>query len=175
MKKYIKQNNDPLEIEDGLYTEDDKDIYGDGEEVYLPSFYFAYTRYFLKDFIRTHNNPWVSDNFPSYIHGYSSTCYSAYAPIYIELVDDAHVNVYEYIDEDIKPNKNKYRVWVDAIDHMYIDIAADSEEEARLYADDVVDAEFFHLKGGAWNFTKIEKLQDDAKVDFTCDTSKIKK
>ena len=168
MKKYIKQNIEPIEIEDGLYTEDDKDIFGDEEEVYLPSFVYAYTRYFIKDFIRTHNNPWVSDNFPEYIHGFSSySYYSEYSPIYIELVGDSYVNVYEYIEEDVKKELKKFRVWADSIDHMYVDIEAETKEDALSYADNVLEGGQFHIKSESWKYTYTEELPLDAEVEFT--------
>ena len=40
-------------------------------------------RYHLDDFVRCHNNPWNSGNFPSYIHGYYAHEY--YNPMYIEI------------------------------------------------------------------------------------------
>ena len=51
-------------------------------------------RYYLEDFVRCHHNPWVSDNFPEYIHGFSHNMY--YNPLFIELISDEAVNVYEY-------------------------------------------------------------------------------
>lgn len=38
----------------------------------VPNPYFIYKgkRYHLSDFIPTHNNPWVEDVYPEYIHGY---------------------------------------------------------------------------------------------------------
>ena len=61
-----------------------------------PSFWFHNRRYHLKDFCRTHNNPWISVDYPDFIHGYESGNY--YDPIYIELVGSAFVNVYTEIE-----------------------------------------------------------------------------
>ena len=81
---YQKLNIEPIEIE---YGEDD-------------DFFFLWDgiKYKLSDFIRTHNNPWVSDNFPDYIHGYESENY--YNPLFIELIDDVAVNMYKEIIDD---------------------------------------------------------------------------
>ena len=60
---------------------------------YEPSFWFWNRRYYLKDFIRAHNNPWVSVDYPENIHGYEAGNY--YDPLYIELIGSAFVNVYK--------------------------------------------------------------------------------
>lgn len=85
--EYVKMNNEPIEIE---YVEDEHDETKDFE----PSFWYYNRRYYMADFIRCHNNPWVWDNFPAHIHGYEAENY--YHPIYIELIGSDAVNVYEY-------------------------------------------------------------------------------
>ncbi len=61
-----------------------------------PSFWFENRRWYLKDFIRCHNNPWVgADSFPEYIHGYDAENY--FNPIFIELVGDEAVNSYREV------------------------------------------------------------------------------
>ena len=60
---------------------------------YEPSFWFWNRRYYLKDFIRAHNNPWVSVDYPENIYGYEAGNY--YDPLYIELIGSAFVNVYK--------------------------------------------------------------------------------
>ena len=90
MSEYIykKLNEDPIEIE---YVEDEHEAEND----YKPSFWFYNRRYFLDNFIRTHNNPW-SGGFtecPEYIHGYEADNY--FNPLFIEIVGGEAVNVYE--------------------------------------------------------------------------------
>ena len=88
MMDYVKLNEEPIEIE---YVEDEHDE----ERDFQPSFWFENRRYFLNDFMRTHNNPWIGDNYPDYIHGYEADEY--YHPLFIELVGgDVAVNVYRY-------------------------------------------------------------------------------
>ena len=85
--KYIKQNKKPVHIE---YVEDEHEESRD----FLPSFWWNNRRYYLNDFIRCHNNPWIScAAFPEYIHAYEADQYVN--PLYIELVDDEHINIYE--------------------------------------------------------------------------------
>lgn len=40
-------------------------------------------RHYLSDFVKCHNNPWVGDVYPEYIHAYYAHEY--YNPIFIEL------------------------------------------------------------------------------------------
>ena len=88
MMEYVKMNGEPIEVE---YVEDEHEEAND----FKPSFWYGNRRYFLDNFIRCHNNPWSSDNFPEHIHGYEADEY--YHPIFIELVGgDQAVNVYEY-------------------------------------------------------------------------------
>lgn len=84
---YIKQNEEPIEIE---FVEDEHD----SEKDFQASFWFDNKRYYLDDFIRTHDNPWCAGcDFPEYIHGYESDNY--WNPLYIELIGDEAVNVYK--------------------------------------------------------------------------------
>ena len=87
---FVKLNDEPIEIE---YVEDEHDESRD----FQPSFWWWNQRYYLDDFIRIHNNPWVSpvyDEYPEYIHAYESNNY--HNPLYIEITDDGdYVNVYE--------------------------------------------------------------------------------
>ena len=56
---FVKQNKDPIPIES---------VPDEHEEAYdfVPSFWWNNRRYFLQDFIRCHNNPWIgSVNFRS--------------------------------------------------------------------------------------------------------------
>ena len=86
MDKFIKLNDEPIEIE---YVEDEHQE----ERDFTPSFWFNNRRYYLDDFMRTHNNPWIADTYPENIHGYESDEY--YNPLYIELIGDEAVNVYK--------------------------------------------------------------------------------
>ena len=91
--KYTKQNEDWIEIE---YVEDEHDE----ERDFQPSFWWNNRRYYLDDFLRCHNNPWVSDNFPEYIHGYEVNEY--YRPLFIEIADSGDcLNVYECTYEEV--------------------------------------------------------------------------
>jgi len=87
MTEYVKMNEEPIEIE---YVEDEHEAARD----FTPSFWHNNRRYYLNDFIRTHNNPWTAGaEFPEHIHGYEAENY--FHPLFIELVNDEAVNVYE--------------------------------------------------------------------------------
>ena len=101
MSDYIKLNTEPVSIE---YTADDHEDFfwlqnmelsGDDEERdYVPAFWFNDKKYFLDDFLRTHNNPWIGGEFPEYIHGVEANEY--YKPLYIEIIDGGDaVNIYK--------------------------------------------------------------------------------
>lgn len=84
---FIKQNKDTIPIES---------VPDEHEEAcdFIPSFWWNNRRYFLQDFIRCHNNPWIgSVEFPEYIHAYEADQYVN--PLFIELIGDKHINIYE--------------------------------------------------------------------------------
>ena len=83
---FIKQNDEPVEIE---CVEDEHEEARD----FQPSFWWNNRRYYLDDFIRCHNNPWVGGEFPEHIHGYEADNY--WNPLFIELIGDEFVNIYE--------------------------------------------------------------------------------
>ena len=88
---FVKINDEPIEIE---RVEDEHEESRDFD----PSFWFYNKRYYLSDFIRVHDNPWMTfggalDEWPEYIHGVQSDEY--YHPLFIELIGDEAVNVYE--------------------------------------------------------------------------------
>ena len=61
-------------------------------------FIFKKVRYYLDDFIRTHNNPWLADIYPDNIIAVNTSNYNSYCdPLFIEIIDtfDILVNVYE--------------------------------------------------------------------------------
>ena len=95
MCEYVKINEEPIDIE---YVEDEHEESRD----FAPSFWLAAAgynkRYYLEDFMRVHNNPWYPYELPSYIHGIETENY--YNPIYIELIGDCQVNVYEGKESD---------------------------------------------------------------------------
>lgn len=65
------------------YTVDDK-----------PYFNYHGRRIHMDAIVRTHNNPWVSDIYPEYIHGFEADEY--YDPLYIRVNDDGTaVKVYK--------------------------------------------------------------------------------
>lgn len=94
MYKFKKLNDEMIEIE---YIPDEHG-YRDCE----PSFWFENERWYLSDFIRVHNNPWLSlDEFPEYIHGMlnDGTWRMYESPLFVELCDDGeHLNVYEEVE-----------------------------------------------------------------------------
>lgn len=83
---FVRMNDGPVEIE-SVIDEHDENM------DYEPSFWWNNRRYYLTNFIRCHNNPWIYDDFPPYIHAYESDNY--YSPLYIELLDDSSINIYE--------------------------------------------------------------------------------
>ena len=86
---YTKLNEEPIEIE---YVSDPDD----SSEEWQPSFLFDDKRWLLRDFVRTHNNPWGGINdCPEYIHGYYA--HDCWNPYFIGLVGgDEAVDVYSY-------------------------------------------------------------------------------
>ena len=95
MYKFKKLNDESIEIESILDEHDEANDYE-------PSFWFDNKRWYLSDFIRVHNNPWLSlDDFPDYIHGMlNDGSWRMYErPLFVELCDDGeHVNVYEEVE-----------------------------------------------------------------------------
>ena len=84
---FAKQNTEEILIE---YVADEHDE----EKDFQPSFWFFNRRYYLSDFVRVHNNPWIgASEFPEFIHGMEADEY--FHPLFIEIVDDEYVNVYE--------------------------------------------------------------------------------
>ena len=84
---FEKLNKEPIVIE---CVEDEHEEALDFE----PSFWWWNRRYYLKDFIRLRNNPWISSylEWPDYIHGMEADQYIS--PLFIELIDDEFVNIY---------------------------------------------------------------------------------
>lgn len=88
--KYIKVSKQPLEIH---FLPDQDPRYE-----MQPSFVFNGCRYFLKDFLRIKNSPWIKkDNFPDYIDAYQACEYNM--PLFLHLYDDQTVDVYICIEE----------------------------------------------------------------------------
>lgn len=82
--EFIKLNDEPVNIDYRLNEEsEDWDL----------GFTWGGWFYRLCDFIKCHNNPWVSDVFPAYIHAFESGGWIR--PLYIELIGDNQINVYE--------------------------------------------------------------------------------
>ena len=85
--QFIKQNKEPVPIE---CVPDEHEEARD----FLPSFWWNNRRYFIQDFIRCHNNPWIGPvDYPEHIHAYEADQYVN--PLFIELVDQEHINIYE--------------------------------------------------------------------------------
>lgn len=88
MSTFKKISREPIPVE---LVEDEHEAEND----FKPSFWFNNRRYFLENFIRTHNTPWLGafEKFPEYIHAVEAESY--FHPLYIELIGDVAVNVYE--------------------------------------------------------------------------------
>ena len=86
MDTFEKQNYEPVPIE---YIEDEHDETRD----YQPSFWWNNRRYYLDQFVRCHNNPWILDTFPEYIHAMQYDQY--YEPLFLEFVGGDYVNIYQ--------------------------------------------------------------------------------
>ena len=84
--EFVKQNSEPVPIE---YVEDEHEESHD----FQPSFWWNNRRYFLDNFIRCHNNPWLGcATYPEYIHGIESDNY--HNPLCLELLNDEELNIY---------------------------------------------------------------------------------
>ena len=90
MTEFIRQNDAPLPIE---RVPDEHEESRD----FLPSFWWFNRRYFLGDFVRVHNNPWIGsdEGIPEYIHGIEADAWVC--PLFIELIGDEAVNVYREV------------------------------------------------------------------------------
>lgn len=84
MNNYIKLNAEPLIIE---YIERDE------THDFEPAFIWDGNRYFINDFTRIHNNPWIGGTWPDYIHGVETNNY--YNPLFIEIVSSDCLNIYQ--------------------------------------------------------------------------------
>lgn len=86
MYKFERLNAEMIPIEEVVDEHD-------SEKDYHESFWWYNKRYYIEDFIRV-NNPWFGgEDFPEYIHGMEFNNY--HNPLYIELIGDEYVNVYE--------------------------------------------------------------------------------
>ena len=94
---YRKLNEKPIPIET---------IVDQGETGNFPDYDTCFVwqghTYWMCDFIRCHNNPWIGDNFPEYIHGMWEYTAGAWdTGLFIELVGgDEAVNIYEYKEDE---------------------------------------------------------------------------
>lgn len=85
--KFVKQNEEPIHIiPPNEYSLNPSPSFMDDSG----------GQYYLSEFIRCHNNPWITDNFPEYIHAYHEDY--IWNPLYIELIDDEHINIYEEVE-----------------------------------------------------------------------------
>ena len=67
--EFIKQNSEPVPIE---CVEDEHEESRD----FQPSFWWNNRRYFIQDFIRCHNNPWIGcAEYPEHIPAYEADQY----------------------------------------------------------------------------------------------------
>ena len=62
----------------------------------------------------------------------------------------------------------KFRVCAESIDYLYIDIEANSAEEAKEFADEYIDGGEYHQNASdcGWRTTEVLPLSDDAEVDY---------
>ena len=86
--EYVKLNRVPIKLYESRRRENMK--FTEETQTY---FNWKNKRYYLQDFTRTHNNPWVHDIFPEHIHGMQTNEY--YNPLFVELIEDTHVNIYQ--------------------------------------------------------------------------------
>ena len=90
--EFIKQNSEPVPIE---CVEDEHEESRD----FQPSFWWNNRRYFLDDFTRCHNNPWLGyTEYPEHIHAFESDNY--HDPLFIELLNDEELNI--YLEREVK-------------------------------------------------------------------------
>ena len=56
-----------------------------------------------------------------------------------------------------------YRVWAESISNVYLDVAAESKEEAYRIADEADGSEFIDMGTGGWNMNQdwITEMQDE--------------
>lgn len=86
---FKKQNLNPVQIE-SIPDEHDE------SRAFEPSFWWNNRRYYIGDFARCHNNPWIGcADFPEYIHGIETDNY--YHPLFIEVIGGEYVNIYEEV------------------------------------------------------------------------------
>ena len=96
-KEEFKRMSDWLDIEHEEITDEMKEYTECKEDWWQPCFEYNGKRYWLSDFIRTHNNPCGGMKTPDYIHGYYWKDY--YNPIFIEIHDSGDaVRVYEKVN-----------------------------------------------------------------------------
>ena len=94
--KWVKQNDEPISIEWVQREEDSCRLYED----LVPSFWFENERHYLDEYIRCHDNAWVSSSkFPEFIHGFDCFDYGIYIK-FVEIVDDDHINVWRNVREE---------------------------------------------------------------------------
>ena len=103
MWEYRKLNTEPLdivtqfgniedELADGSMTQE---TYDNLEPSNKLGFWWNNYFYFLDDFVRCHNNPWLGEaTYPDYIHGVEAT--NPHNPLYIE-TDGDFIDVYERV------------------------------------------------------------------------------
>lgn len=86
MDTFEKQNYEPVAIE---YFEDIEDE----SRAIRPGFVWNDCRYYLDQFVRCHNNPWILDTFPEHIHAMQYDQY--YEPLFLEIIGGEYVNIYQ--------------------------------------------------------------------------------
>lgn len=83
---FVKQNDEPIAIEYFVDTEDEcLDI--------RTGFVWNDCRYYLDQFMRCHDNPWILDTFPDHIH--AMQCDQYYEPLFLEFVGGDYINIYQ--------------------------------------------------------------------------------
>lgn len=62
-----------------------------------------------------------------------------------------------------------FRVEAESIDYLYIDIEANSAQEAFEFADKVLDGDAFHSNGSSWRMTRdmVSELENGAAFDWS--------
>lgn len=95
--RFVKITDEPIAIETRIIDDYIDDSLNGGIDT---GFWLGGAWHSLNDFARVHNNAWISGDFPDYIHG-METSWDWYGALYIELVGDEYVNVYEEIAEEV--------------------------------------------------------------------------
>lgn len=95
--RFVKLNEEPIAL-NFIYVDENDDSVDESKIV----FEFEGVEFDLEEFVKVRNNPWLTtEEYPDYIHAIHMSSYGR--PLYLELVDEEAVNLYniEYEDTNI--------------------------------------------------------------------------